>query len=249
MSESQSPAKEELNSALHSIERIIKPKFFFLFGAFIFALDCGINYLSHQNLYSIGSDLTISSFDWGKFSVFLMIFSFLMAFLMKIIKYTIEEFIRIPIISLHFWWKYSAQQYNKHHSDSEFYPTEAMKIALDRGDTLLYEIAKAKADLYKSQIQENLENAQMAFSTLGFMLLNQFFFGDAQSYPTLLQQFTTWAESENEGDYIILVFTVWATVVFSWLWNSFLVDIHPEKIYVPKVDETKKIRSEVRPIE
>ena len=210
MENSQPPGFKTLTSTLGNIERVTEPKFFFLFSAFVFALDCGINHLTHKNLYTLGTGINISSLDWGKLLVFFLIFSFLMALAMKVMRLFIEEFFRYPAISLSVWWDSLGGWARDTRSASEHSPWQAMKIALDRGDKLLYDVAKAKADLYSNRLQTRIENAQMAFSLLLFMVLNRFAIGGDIS-PTLLQQFAIWGEN-LEGNYgipVVYGFGLW----------------------------------------
>lgn len=130
----ESPNNREYQFALSAIDRAIESKFFFLLGSFILALDCGINYLVHKNLYTLGPGLTIATLDWGKLLVFLLAFSFLMAFAMKVMRYIVEEIIQEPMFVFTSRLGLSGSPSRTRHADSKCSAWEAMEIAQDRKD-------------------------------------------------------------------------------------------------------------------
>lgn len=238
MGESSTPSNESIKSALGAIERATEPRFFFLFGSFVFALDCGINFLTQKNLYTLGPGISIAEFDWGKILVFLLVFSFLMAFAMRVMRHVVEDFLQDPAIHLAAWWDGWGVGKQTRYNNHEHSAWGAMRIALDRNDKLLYDTAKAAADRYSSKLKNRIETAQMAFSTLIFMILNRFLFGDSAS-PTILQRFTMWSESRGDG-YEVIVYAFWGIVIFAWLFAAFFFDTPREKVYVPELESDSK---------
>jgi hypothetical protein len=232
MNDSTSPNSESIKSALGSIERATEPKIFFLFSAFVFALDSGLNLVTQKNLYTISPGIKVATLDWGKLLLFLLVFSFLMAFAMKIMRYLIEEIISHPAISIAVWLRIKSGGERSSPDESERHPSAAIKIAQDRGDKLLYEIAKAADDKYWQRLQGDIEKAQMAFSTLVFMLLNRYAAGDAAS-PRVLRLAAEWSE-KHEGPFQFIYAVFWLVVIMAWLSNTFMHDIRTEWVYIPK---------------
>lgn len=228
--------KDTVSSILNNLERVTEGKFFFLFSAFVFAMDCSINFLTDKNLYTIGTGINFATLDWGKFLVFLLTFSFLMAFAWKLMYAVMRAFISTPAFSLIARARElmrSEEAPNLYRRDSEKYPQQAMQIALDRGDSLLYEVAKTELKLYSEGWHNKVMNAQMAFSTLCFMILDRFVCGDAVT-PTLLRQFSIWSEHQV-GITSYLVYGFWGVVIFVWVWEAFIDEVEYARVYVPNL--------------